>query len=186
MSTQEFLTGASLILVVIGVPTAVAPDQATELHDRVRAVEIEPIRFGGFMSEASHAANGTAKNSARAMPTIKHLLFAFSAGFIAVLVFQQGLRAALVAGGAGTATPYSLAPTAVSGVPQVLDRAFWGGVWGILLVMVESRVRVDPPTLTGSSLWRSARCCRRSSPGSSLRRSRARRSQRAAIRCDSR
>lgn len=96
------------------------------------------------MSETSHAANGTAKNSARAMPTVKHLIFAFIAGFFAVLVFQQGLRAALVAGGAGTATPYSLAPTAVGGVPQVLDRAFWGGVWGILLVMVESRVPRRP------------------------------------------
>lgn len=96
------------------------------------------------MSEPTSTARPVAKETARATPTARQLLLAFIAGFIAVLAFQQSLRAALVAGGAGSATPYSLAPTAVTGVPQVLDRAFWGGVWGIVLVLVESRVPRRP------------------------------------------
>lgn len=91
------------------------------------------------MSEPTSTARTVAKESARATPTARQLLLAFIAGFIAVLAFQQSLRAALVAGGAVSATPYSLAPTAVTGVPQVLDRAFWGGVWGIVLVLVVPR-----------------------------------------------
>lgn len=96
------------------------------------------------MSEPTTAARPVAKEFARATPTLMHLLFAFIAGFIAVLAFHQSLRAALVAVGAVSITPYSLTPSAVTGVPQVLDRAFWGGVWGIALALVESRVPRRP------------------------------------------
>lgn len=58
---------------------------------------------------------------------------AFIAGFIATLTFHQGALPALNAAGLVSAAPYSLAPTAPFGVPQVLSLAFWGGVWGLVL-----------------------------------------------------
>src|SRR5206468_3498595 len=36
--------------------------------------------------------------------------------------------------------PYALAPTAPFGVPQILSLAFWGGVWGIALWPLVTRL----------------------------------------------
>lgn len=62
-------------------------------------------------------------------------LKAFLAGFAATLIFHQGLIALLNSAGLIPRVPYSLAPTAPFGVPQVLSLAFWGGLWGIPLWM---------------------------------------------------
>src|SRR5262245_55472628 len=85
--------------------------------------------------------NGTLspiKAATRATPA--RLFLGFIAGFIAVLLFHQGLRAALMAAGAVSVTPYALEPGVVTAVPRVLSRALWGGVWGALLVLIESRL----------------------------------------------
>ena len=55
---------------------------------------------------------------------------AFSAGFVATLVFHQGLFALLHALGAVPVAAYNMTPTAPLGVPAVFSLAFWGGVWG--------------------------------------------------------
>ena len=60
-------------------------------------------------------------------------LQAFVAGFLATLVFHQGLLAVLRAAGATDRAPWSMAPTPPFGVPAVLSLAFWGGLWGIVL-----------------------------------------------------
>ena len=39
------------------------------------------------------------------------------------------------------AAPYSLAPTAPLGVPEFLSQTFWGGVWGIALVLLMHLVK---------------------------------------------
>lgn len=63
---------------------------------------------------------------------------AFASGFLAVLVFHQGLVAVLSA--AGIAPPnfaaWSLEPIPPWGVPSLVSKAFWGGVWAILLWFV--------------------------------------------------
>ena len=58
---------------------------------------------------------------------------AFVAGFLATLVFHQGLLALLHAAAVVPVSPYNWAPSAPLGVPAVLSLAFWGGVWGLPL-----------------------------------------------------
>ncbi|MBV8890312.1 MAG: hypothetical protein JO267_01945 [Alphaproteobacteria bacterium] len=61
----------------------------------------------------------------------------FVAGFLATLIFHQiGLEILHVVG-MTPGTPYNTAPVPPFGVPQILSLAFWGGVWGIVFVLVE-------------------------------------------------
>src|SRR5258706_751139 len=76
-------------------------------------------------------------------------LKAFVAGFVATLVFHQGLLALLHAAGASPMKAFSMAPTGPLHVPQVISLAFWGGVWGILLWLAIAR-------LDGAAYWLAA------------------------------
>ena len=67
--------------------------------------------------------------------TTRRVLLGFVAGFIATLVFHQGGLAVLNQLGLTDRAPFSMNPTEPFGVPQVFSLAFWGGVWGIVLVM---------------------------------------------------
>lgn len=71
---------------------------------------------------------------------------AFAAGFVATLVFHQGLFALLHAAGAVPVAAYNMTPTAPLGVPAVFSLAFWGGVWGIPIAWL---IRRD----TGAAYW---------------------------------
>lgn len=59
----------------------------------------------------------------------------FVAGFISVLVFHQLALAGLIWAGIlpASSEAWSLASTPPFGVPDVISKAFWGGVWAILL-----------------------------------------------------
>jgi hypothetical protein len=61
---------------------------------------------------------------------------AFVAGFVAVLVAHQPALEVLHLFGLTPNLPYELRPTAPLGVPQFLSSAFWGGVWGIPLMLL--------------------------------------------------
>ncbi len=67
------------------------------------------------------------------MKNLGWILAAFVAGFVATLVFHQGLVAALNALGATPIAAYDMTATRPLGVPRVISLAFWGGVWGIAL-----------------------------------------------------
>ena len=67
----------------------------------------------------------------------RSVIVAFVAGFLAVLLFHQGVASVLYLAGLGQSPPYSLASTTPLGVPQVLSAAFWGGIWGLIFVFVE-------------------------------------------------
>ena len=69
------------------------------------------------------------------------VLLGFIAGAIGVLVFHQGLLVIMHALGLVPFAPYAVDPTPPFGVPKVLSLAFWGGVWGIVLVWFMGRVR---------------------------------------------
>ncbi len=58
----------------------------------------------------------------------------FVAGFLAVLVFHQGVWALFSAAGKTPAPAWSMVRVAPLGVPQVISSAIWGGLWGIALV----------------------------------------------------
>jgi len=66
---------------------------------------------------------------------------AFVAGFLATLVFHQGLVLALSLIGVFPGSAFNTAPTWPLGVPQFVSLAFWGGVWGIPLWLVVRKLR---------------------------------------------
>src|SRR5262249_60469430 len=68
------------------------------------------------------------------------LLAGFISGFISVLLFHQGMAAALHTLGMTPRAPYSLQSTAPWGIPQMWSLAFWGGVWGVVLAAVLGRL----------------------------------------------
>ena len=77
------------------------------------------------------------------------LIVGFLSGAASVLLFHQGALALLHALQLAERAPYSFAPTAPWGVPQVCSLAFWGGVWGALLAA--SLARLDGARLLVSA-----------------------------------
>src|SRR5205085_7083086 len=71
-------------------------------------------------------------------------LKAFVAGFVATLLFHQGLLALLHARGVSPRKAFDLSPTKPLGVPLVVSLAFWGGLWGILLWRLVARAGSPP------------------------------------------
>jgi hypothetical protein len=82
------------------------------------------------------------------MPTLKFLILGFAAGFLATLIFHQGLW--WIFNQTGTIPPgqpaWALDPIPPFGVPSVLSKAFWGGLWGLVLTPVFAQ-------LSGASYW---------------------------------
>lgn len=73
----------------------------------------------------------------------KHLLN-FVAGFLSILIFQQGILGIVYLAGFALVKPYNMNPTSPLGVPVVISMAFFGGLWGILIGYL---VRNDPPKM---------------------------------------
>ena len=67
------------------------------------------------------------------------VLAGFLAGFLAVLVFHQGMVGLLHLAGVAARPPFQVQPVPPLGVPAVLSSAFWGGVWGVALAGVAPR-----------------------------------------------
>jgi len=68
--------------------------------------------------------------------SLKHLALGFIAGAIAVFTVHDLIRYVLYAMGLFPLAPWSMQPSAVTGVPQVVSDMFWGGVWGVLFVLL--------------------------------------------------
>lgn len=77
------------------------------------------------------------RSSVRIRPSPARLALGFAAGFVAVLVFHQGMYAFLYAIGYIANPPYPVQPIPPFGLPRFWSLAFWGGVWGIVFVLVE-------------------------------------------------
>lgn len=60
-------------------------------------------------------------------------LKAFIAGFLATLIFHQGLIGLLNLASVIPVTPYTMTPVPPIGIPAVLSLSFFGGLWGIAL-----------------------------------------------------
>ena len=73
--------------------------------------------------------------------------FSFIAGFFATLIFHQLTLALLWGAGIAPFGPFSMAATHPFGVPAVISLAFWGGVWGILFGLADTRFP------SGSGYW---------------------------------
>jgi len=68
------------------------------------------------------------------------IVVGFLAGAASVLLFHQGMLAVLHAINFAERAPYSFAPTAPFGVPQLWSLAFWGAVWGAVLAATLGRL----------------------------------------------
>lgn len=60
----------------------------------------------------------------------------FAAGFLATLLFHQPVLALLKAAKITSRGAYAMEPVPPFGVPSVISLAFWGGVWGIALMLL--------------------------------------------------
>jgi len=80
--------------------------------------------------------------------SLKLLLLGFAAGFVATLIFHQGLWWVFNQAGIIPVSRPAWAVDAIPpfGVPAVLSKAFWGGLWGMALAPVFAH-------LTGASYW---------------------------------
>ena len=65
---------------------------------------------------------------------MKRAALGFIAGFIATLIFHQPVLWLLHQAGLSPRAPYNMKPVPPLDVPSVLSLAFWGGVWGIIMI----------------------------------------------------
>jgi hypothetical protein len=88
------------------------------------------------------------KEGETAMPSIKLLILGFAAGFLATLIFHQGLWWVFTQLGIIPLNrpAWTVDPVPPFGVPSVLSKAFWGGLWGLVLVVILGH-------LEGASYW---------------------------------
>jgi hypothetical protein len=75
----------------------------------------------------------------------RRFLFGFLAGFVSTLTFHQITIALLAALGALQASAYDLRAVPPLGLPQVINLAFWGGVWGCVWALVAPRAPRSMP-----------------------------------------
>lgn len=69
-------------------------------------------------------------------------LLGFLAGVLSVLVFHQGTVWLLNQAGVLPNGPFRVTPIPPFGVPQIVNQAFWGGLWGVLIAFLIPRVRM--------------------------------------------
>jgi hypothetical protein len=68
--------------------------------------------------------------------SLKNLALGFIVGAIAVVTVHDLIRYFLNARGFFPLPPWSMQPSAVTGVPQIVSDMFWGGLWGALFVLL--------------------------------------------------
>lgn len=68
-------------------------------------------------------------------------LWWFIAGALAVPLAHQPVMAILRQLDMIQRAPYSMEPTQPFGIPAVISLAFWGGVWGVILLLVVGRLK---------------------------------------------
>ncbi|HEX3582999.1 MAG TPA: hypothetical protein VH087_14625, partial [Thermoanaerobaculia bacterium] len=71
----------------------------------------------------------------------KRVLLEFLAGFLATLIFHQPALWLLHLAGITPRTPYVMTAVPPFGVPAVISLAFWGGVWGLILIPAIARIK---------------------------------------------
>ena len=72
---------------------------------------------------------------------MKRALLGFVAGFMATLVFHQVVLMLLYFARIAPNPAWPMRPVPPFGVPSVISLAFWGGVWGAILIPIIDRRR---------------------------------------------
>jgi hypothetical protein len=84
------------------------------------------------------------------------ILLGFAAGIVATIVIQQFLAWALHVVGLTGQNAFSMWPTLPLGVPSLVSRAFWGGVFGIALAWFGVRYVLGLHWLVATTLFTAA------------------------------
>ena len=79
---------------------------------------------------------GLASAAPQENPILRQVVAGFVAGFVAVLLFHQGMATILNAAHFGTIREFPTGLTHPFGVPKIWSLAFWGGIWGIVLALI--------------------------------------------------
>jgi hypothetical protein len=80
---------------------------------------------------------------------MKRTLLSFLGGFLATLLFHQPLLWVLHARHLTERMPYVMKGVPPLMVPAVISLAFWGGVWGVIMIPLIARAR-------GAAYWLAA------------------------------
>ena len=67
----------------------------------------------------------------------------FFAGFAATIFFHQPVVWIFHTMGLTPRAPFDMHPVPPFGIPSVISLAFWGGVWGIIMIPAISRIRSE-------------------------------------------
>jgi len=81
--------------------------------------------------------------------SLKALVLGFIAGAIAVVTVHEIINFILLQAGLFPRVPWSMQPAAYTGVPQIVSDAFWGGVWGVIFVLLYGVLPGGGPTVKG-------------------------------------
>jgi hypothetical protein len=73
----------------------------------------------------------------------RRVLLEWVAGFCGTIFFHQPALWLLHHAGMTPRSPYSMTPVPPFGVPAVISLAFWGGVWGIIMISAIARIKSD-------------------------------------------
>ena len=71
------------------------------------------------------------------------VILEFFAGFAATIFFHQPVVWIFHAMGLTPRAPFDMHPVPPFGIPSVISLAFWGGVWGIIMIPAISRIRSE-------------------------------------------
>ncbi|MDX1755033.1 MAG: hypothetical protein R3175_03135 [Marinobacter sp.] len=71
-------------------------------------------------------------------------LKAFISGFLATLIFHQGLFSLFYLAGAVNTEPFNFEPVPPFGIPAVVSLSFFGGLWGMVLWALLGRLATAP------------------------------------------
>ena len=75
---------------------------------------------------------------------LRTALIGFVGGIVGTLLFHQVFLLVLHGVGLVPFAPYATRPVPPFGVPQFISLAFWGGIWGIVLVfLMDGRRELD-------------------------------------------
>jgi hypothetical protein len=80
---------------------------------------------------------------------LKRVLLGFVAGAIAVVTAHEIICFILNKAGLFPRVPWSLKPSAKTGIPQIVSDMIWGGLWGCLFALLFAQLPGGSATLKG-------------------------------------
>lgn len=79
----------------------------------------------------------------------KNLAAGFFAGAIATVTVHELIKLVLFQAGMFPAAPWPMSPAAMTGVPQFVSDMFWGGLWGLIFVLLYHAIPAASATIKG-------------------------------------